>query len=594
MKKIFRMANAELNKIFIRPSMFILSTVLILALVFSFFMFNPQPSQKKFSYQLSSTSQIYLKFEEEHETYMAELTNAKANIDAFLSEKNDFYKTLKINSQTAKDSFDSLSVAVVEFNKNSLYPNDSDRENLKSKFENFKSNVKILRDYIFSLKNVSVNFFITNSDYDNIYRQLDNLYDIIPFATQINEYTTQNIIDRYNLIDNSYDIASINQKLNNLEKITINQQDLSNLLTNYYTPNITETAQTPKTTYEYNGKLKTLYDNVANCYYELGSTAEKDATTQLNDQIAMYYDYIQICKTLLTNNFELLRIGNKTDDQIVKYFGFSGTSIYNLNLGITTSKYFYDLNNDETPENDTFGYEYLTAFNFNSNSGTETNAYDFAFYAMQILSSLIIVFVIFFACSAITGEQNSGTLKMTAVRPFTRNKIYTGKFLACFNVALILMLVSLISSLVVGIVTFGFTSQNALIVINASQVLIVNPIVLMLIYLINIFINILFYIALAMLVSMLIKPTTISTALTVGMFVASTIISGTVQSSWIRFIPTTHLNLFKYFTTSMPGVLSFSIVPGMNLLVSLLVIIISFFALDLVSRLLFVSKSLDK
>ena len=297
--------------------------------------------------------------------------------------------------------------------------------------------------------------------------------------------------------------------------------------------------------------------------------------------IAFTYGFEDIIKEKTTSV-----IGNKTDDEIITYNGFSGVSIYNLKREITVSDYFY--------KNNTFGYEYLNAFNFNQNSGINTNAYDFAFYAMQILSSLIIIFVIFFASSSIVGEQNAGTLKMTATRPYTRNKIYSGKFLATFNVALILLIISLVASLVVGAATFGFTTQNVLVVMNASEVFILNPAVLMLIYVVSILIDIIFYIALAILISMLIKQTTINTALTSGIFIASTVITGTATASWIRFVPTTHLGLFKYFTTSNTSMFSFSVVPGINFITSLLIIVICIFAFDLIGRLLFTHKSIDK
>ena len=49
MKKIFRMANAEMSKIFMRPSMFVLTTILVFALIFSFLFFAPAESNTKFT-----------------------------------------------------------------------------------------------------------------------------------------------------------------------------------------------------------------------------------------------------------------------------------------------------------------------------------------------------------------------------------------------------------------------------------------------------------------------------------------------------------------------------------------------------------------
>lgn len=281
-----------------------------------------------------------------------------------------------------------------------------------------------------------------------------------------------------------------------------------------------------------------------------------------------------------------MRIGNKTDSQIATYVSFGDNSIYNIKSDITKSQYFFD--------NNTFGYEYLSAFNFNVNSGTETNAYDFAFYAMQIISVFITIFVIFFATSTLSGEQSSGTLKMTATRPYTRNKIFSGKLLACFNVALILISVSLVASLAVGFAFYGFSMQNVLIVINAETTVIVNPLVLLLVYLASMLIDIIFYIIFAVLVSMLIKQPTVTTGISCGVYVVSLILQGVVTSGWIRFVPSLNLGLYKFFTTSSTGILSFSVVPNMTLVFSTIYVLAFAFIINLFARLLFKNRSLDK
>lgn len=590
MRKIFKMANAELNKIFMRPSMFVLSTILVIALILCFVVFEPKSTTTKFGYEQPTVSAIYNEFDKDYLNFEKELISAKTDIDKFIAPENDNYLNLKTKMQMVKDRFyNHLYTAVLELPKTSEYPSPENKEKLKTEFNTFEILVKDLKNFL--LDNVGgkyVNFFITTNDYDNLYNTIKNLAENIPSSTRIETQTTKVIVDTINLIESSFNLKELNTNVSRLEKIEINSNNLTNLLNLYYYPNITEDfSQTPAQV-AHTGKLKQLYDDIKAYYDEHATTptSEKAVLDELNNKIAKYYDYIQICKTLLKNNFELLRIGSKTDDQIVNYNGFSGVSIYNLKHDITLSEYYY--------KNNTFGYEYLNAFNFNTNSGTQTNAYDFSFFAMQILSSLIIIFAIFFASSSLNGEQNTGTLKMTAIRPYTRNKIYSGKFIATLNVSLILLTISLISSMAVGIATFGLTTQNALIVVNASNVLIVNPLVLMLIYLASILVDIIFYISLATFVSMLIKSTTINTAITSGVFIASSVICGTTNASFIRYFPFTHTGLFKYFTNSNLGIFSFSVVPGVNLITSLLVIALSIFAFDLIGRLLFSRKSLDK
>ena len=213
---------------------------------------------------------------------------------------------------------------------------------------------------------------------------------------------------------------------------------------------------------------------------------------------------------------------------------------------------------------------------------------------MQILSMFITVFVIFFATSSLSGEQSSGTLKMIATRPYTRNKIFSGKFLACFNVALILLTVSLVSSLAIGFATYGFSFQKVLVVMNAETLFITNPIILLFIYLASILIDIVFYIALAIFISMIIKQATVSTGLSSAIYLVSIVLLGSIKASWIRFVPSLNLQLYKFFTISQSGMFSFSVVPNTSLLTCGIFTVAFIIVFDLFARLLFTHRSLDK
>ena len=588
MKKIFRMANAELSKIFMRPSMFVLATVLVVALVLSFTFYKPNPTNTKFTYDYNFTGQRYTAFENDYKGLEAELVTSKQSIDDYLDEENDICNQFKEKFQSLKTQFyEVLYNTILEAPKNTTSPSETTLQRISQEFLTFSEQVRDIRVLMMDkIKDKYTNIFIKNSDYSDIFSRLKNLGENLPTQEQLQSFTTQQIIDRYNLINESYKLDSMNKKVQSLEKIEVNSEKLTDQLDKYFYSNIVLPIGSGEVTPEHTGKLEEMYDDIINYYTEQGSTDDKAVVNTLNDKIAKYYDYITICSTLIKNNFELLRIGDKTDDQIASYNGFSGVSVYELNNEVTTYEYFFN--------NNTFGYEYLRAFNFGSNSGTSTNAYDFTFYAMQILSLLITIFIIFFACGMISGEQNAGTLKMVATRPYTRNKIYSGKFLACVNVALILLGLSFVASFVVGVAVFGFTMQNVLVVVNAKSVIILNPLLLMLIYILSILVDVVFYIALAILVSMLIKQTTVSTAVTSGILLISTIIAGSVRSSWIRLIPSLNTGLYKFFTSSVTGMFSFSVVPNVTMVFSVLMLIISITAFDILGRLLFTHRSIDK
>lgn len=599
MKKIFRMAKAELSKIFMRPSMFVLTGVLIIALVFSFFFFKPTSTSTKFTYSLSNTTSIYTTFEKDYKGFENQLISAKTDIDEYLADTGNIYQTFSadfhslkqffvgtqnVDGTTTPGEFPATIYTIAESNGKLT---GTDLSKCQRVFTTLRAKINALSDYMVeNIKNKKVNFIITESFYEETYKTLIKFQDNIPSNTDLKEYSSNMVVERYNMLSKNYDLTTIDNKISKLETITIDNTKLTELLDKYFYTNFSATVSGTATEYTHTGKLKEHYDNIINFYNLHIGTAQKDIITEMNELVAKYYDYIQICKALISNEFELLRIGNKTDDQIATYVGFSGVSIYNLKKQITTSKYFFD--------NNTFGYEYLTAFNFNKNSGTETNAYDFAFYAMQILSMFITVFVIFFATSSLSGEQSTGTLKMIATRPYTRNKIFSGKFLACFNVALILLIVSLVSSLAIGFATYGFSFQKVLVVMNAETLFITNPIILLFIYLASILIDIVFYIALAIFISMIIKQATVSTGLSSAIYLVSIVLLGSIKASWIRFVPSLNLQLYKFFTISQSGMFSFSVVPNTSLLTCGIFTVAFIIVFDLFARLLFTHRSLDK
>lgn len=599
MKKIFRMAKAELSKIFMRPSMFVLTGVLIIALVFSFFFFKPTSTSTKFTYSLSNTTSIYTTFEKDYKGFENQLISAKTDIDEYLADTGNIYQTFSADFHSLKQFFvgtqnadgtttpGEFPATIYTIAESNGKLTGTDLSKCQRVFTTLRAKVNALSDYMVeNIKNKKVNFIITESFYEETYKTLIKFQDNIPSNTDLKEYSSNMVVERYNMLSKNYDLTTIDNKISKLETITIDNTKLTELLDKYFYTNFSATVSGTATEYTHTGKLKEHYDNIINFYNLHTGTAQKDIITEMNELVAKYYDYIQICKALISNEFELLRIGNKTDDQIATYVGFSGVSIYNLKKQITTSKYFFD--------NNTFGYEYLTAFNFNKNSGTETNAYDFAFYAMQILSMFITVFVIFFATSSLSGEQSTGTLKMIATRPYTRNKIFSGKFLACFNVALILLIVSLVSSLAIGFATYGFSFQKVLVVMNAETLFITNPIILLFIYLASILIDIVFYIALAIFISMIIKQATVSTGLSSAIYLVSIVLLGSIKASWIRFVPSLNLQLYKFFTISQSGMFSFSVVPNTSLLTCGIFTVAFIIVFDLFARLLFTHRSLDK
>ena len=110
MKKLFRLANAEFNKIFYRPSMFILTALLIIALVLSNLAYKPVAKTTELSYDAIKVGEVYNMFIGTDEkvnknTIDSSLERAKTNItEQFESITKDnklgTLKTLILNIDT--------------------------------------------------------------------------------------------------------------------------------------------------------------------------------------------------------------------------------------------------------------------------------------------------------------------------------------------------------------------------------------------------------------------------------------------------------------------------------------------------------------
>ena len=356
MRKILKIANAELSKIFMRPSMFVLFGVLIVALVLSFMFFKPAEVNTKFEYNDGFTTRIYTNFQNDYIGFESKLINAKLEIDDYLDDENNTCDIFKKYFRDLDYIFsDELSGILLSLSSNSvkknntMYPNDEDLAQIQDCFENFKSTVRTIK--IFMLENIKdkyTNLFITNDDYEYIYKTLNSIYDIVPSSEQLGEYSVNSILERYNLIKDSFNIKGLNKKVNSFEKIVVDNEKLELLLQKYYYTNIEETNN-GEIEYVHKGKLEDLYYDIHNYYYEVGESSDNNILAILNDKVSKFYDYITICTKLITNNFEILRIGKKSDDEIASYNGFSGVSSYSLKNEAVTYEYFY--------ENDVYGYE---------------------------------------------------------------------------------------------------------------------------------------------------------------------------------------------------------------------------------------------
>ena len=158
MKKIFRMANAELSKIFMRPSMFVLTGVLVIALIFSYFFFAPAENNTKFTYNLTNTTSIYTQFQKDYNDLEQQLVTAKKEIDDYIADTGDVYNTYAEDFHSLKTYFYGDGYYTIINLAGNL--TSSDFNKCVTVFSTLRGKTKNLTDYmVYNIKNRKINSY---------------------------------------------------------------------------------------------------------------------------------------------------------------------------------------------------------------------------------------------------------------------------------------------------------------------------------------------------------------------------------------------------------------------------------------------------
>lgn len=284
-------------------------------------------------------------------------------------------------------------------------------------------------------------------------------------------------------------------------------------------------------------------DNKSNIVTKISDLKTDESTTKISEQITKY--------SLLASSYNQL-VADKVYSEIVSHYD---SSVYRNFHGTTYAEYnTYETNeriakNQFYIDNNKYSNEYMNNFAFNQNSTTTTNAYDFMFFALELCTIIIIVFAMMLVCNLITGETESGTIKLLLVRPFKRSKILTAKLLATIFFVVTFMVFSTIISMVGGLALFGEpVNATVLAVANATTAFETSPFALMILNILFLTIDVIFFVLLALMISILFKNYAASITASIVLLIANyslNIITG--GAFWYTLLPGMNLHLFKYF-----------------------------------------------
>ena len=178
------------------------------------------------------------------------------------------------------------------------------------------------------------------------------------------------------------------------------------------------------------------------------------------------------------------------------------------------------------------------------------------YFTLELCTVIIIVFAMMLVCNLITGETESGTIKLLLVRPFKRSKIVTAKLLATIFFVITFMFFSSLITFIGGYFLYGPATTNILAVFNSTVAFEISPLLLMLINVLSLTFDVIFFVLLALMISILCKNFAASISCSLVLLIlnyALNIVFG--GSFWYTILPGMNMHLFKFFGNSFASII---------------------------------------
>ncbi len=558
--KVFKLAKSELKKIFLKPIMLVAFFVVIATLVVTTFTFSPAPKEKT-TVTLGGTNIISL-----YNTFTTSATeqNSKTNLDDKLSKEYQWVSQYFTKIQT-KSELESLNakIAATDADMQQLhrdvlsYCNNTGttQNEVRERFRLLATKASETYNYLNNLSDIS--FYLSLSDFDTLSKFFEGIAKNIPsvFVNPDVQFPQIN-----NFLSENYNFKQISEITQNLKVFEINKEKYDELIQNFYT----EIYPTDNET-----KLGKLFEEIKDFALANSDSTLPEDFEKFNNLVSNYKSIVVMSSNALKNGWIVQLAGNKSDNELHEFIGFANYNSYIYKQEVAKNEYLLKIGK--------FDYQFLEPMSFNRNSGEKTNVFDFLVFAMQIVSFVLAIIVIFVASGTVATELSNGTMKMLAIRPYSRNKIILAKFLACIMFMIMMVLMAFVISFAVGFFTYGIGATNVLVVFNSSKVIEMNVFVVTILYLLSCILNLIFYISLSILVSILFKSNVISVIVGLLTYGISIIFNALLYAkNWMVYLPFAHFDLFKYFGSVVNNgdFFGFSLANGGTFTISIIYLLI--------------------
>lgn len=533
---LFRLIKGELKKIFLKSGIFVVTALLVVVLVFSAALFQPNERNKPTIVATGKTvSQVYdnsfgssaldnyyskTNILAQNVTVTEELVNYYSNL---LSSENN---SKKAELQQILDNFEK------DYNKYKKAGNGIGSNWEAPELDELRTQVKT------DLDNFSILFSSLSEGNGGYYYILlsettkEKLSNFLtrattePFIANIEYRTT------YEKIEELQVRSTIQGYLDEIENFTPSQQSVDKAK---------EYIETVK------ANLQTQENDILDFKSENAPSNDPDLIKEIKNKILRYKLYAMNLNSLVKYTFLNSGLENFSDSQIQNFYVINKET-YTTKYKINETKLIYEY----YLTNNTTELDYANPLSFEETSDFTATGYDFMYFALSLCSFVIIAYILFLGAGMIAGEQTTGTLKQLAIRPYSRKKLLLSKLLSTVLVGIIFLTISFVVTLIIGGVLYGLESLPMLFVFNSTNVVSVSPIVLLIVLFLCLLMQIIFYAVLSLSISTLFKSNSGSIVVSILIYVISIILSMFITSlGFLKFLPFVNVNLFGYFGSNM-------------------------------------------
>lgn len=595
MSKMSRLLRGELNKILMRPILYILTGVIVIALIFSALLLNmSNRGDQLYHIDGGNKTEVMINFSSapNMNKTIAEtmVLNAYGQLEYYQNINTSPETTVTTRLKNLIDNSESRRGARrllndyltgIQYAQNPENPsNVRELNNIRLEMVEVLNEARTIISEAATSTNASIlmskesfeNYITLISDAllylnaegadINLIETHENIYNHI---SQANGFTN---IEGASYFDKLYYLTS-----NDITDITLSEETITNLNNQYE----------KVTTF-----MSSTLENI-NAY----SADENISTGTLKEEVLKYYYAASQYSTLVSDSIYFEPVKSFNDSYAHQFIGYTDVHLYQIQERIATNNYL--LSNDLTSN------QFSSVFTPTMSSGDQVGAFDLVYFGLEICSFIILIFCVVLAAGMIAGEQSTGTLKVLATRPYSRNKILTSKILASLIFGIIFLVFSAIVLFIIGYAVYGLDTTPILAVFNATSVFVISPFLLILIYLALLIVKILFYVLLATMISTVFRSNVGAVVISIFIYFLTAIFAVLFTSStWYAFLPFAGIDFFKFFggafASDLNNPLSIAFSSPMfynsSLLISAIVVTVTMIVMTILSYVVFKKREI--